>query len=67
MKVEKEAYSSNHDDAEPMFVNEEEKEPNIEDLMVCVNCDVKSEWRMVYVKSEPNIEDLMVGFVITWI
>jgi hypothetical protein len=37
MKVEKEAYSSNHDDAEPMFVNEEEKRPIIGDLMVCVS------------------------------
>lgn len=34
MNVENEAYNSNHDDAEPMFVNEEEeKRPTIGGLM----------------------------------
>lgn len=35
IKVEKEAYAWNHDDDdEPVFVKEEEKPPNIGDLMV---------------------------------
>ena len=40
INVEKAAYISNHDDAEPMFVNEEEKRPTIGGLIVsmCGKC-----------------------------
>jgi len=50
MNVEKEAYISNHYDAEPMFINEEEKRPTIGDLMVClcvcvnVKCEMDRKW-----------------------
>jgi len=43
MNVENEAYTSNHDDAEPMFVNEEVKRPTIGGLMLCM-C---GEWLIV--------------------